>query len=171
MIINVTDRRGMSAYQPTQRSTGEVVKVTQGRLALLARGRARSIVSTGSRMASQGGKVPFLPIGRRYAETTTGKFRCTAPQQSNMIIHRKRPEPETTAERATEMEWEEALLRAWGGEIPQSAGYYRQKAARARQIAEGVTTGAIKPRLPDEAVHCDRLTADAERGAGEGADL
>ena len=40
LIINVTDRRGpdMSASQPTQRSTGEVVKVAQGRLELLARG-------------------------------------------------------------------------------------------------------------------------------------
>jgi hypothetical protein len=30
LIINVTDRRGMSASQPTQRSTAEVVKVAQG---------------------------------------------------------------------------------------------------------------------------------------------
>src|SRR5262249_55468249 len=28
--INVTDRRGMSASQPTQRSTGKVVKVARG---------------------------------------------------------------------------------------------------------------------------------------------
>ena len=104
--------------------------------------------------------MPFPPIGRRYAETTTGKFRCTAPQQSNMIIHRKRPEPETTAERATEMEWEEALLRAWGGEIPpQPATYYRRKAARARQVAEGMTTRAMKEQLLGEAVHCDKLAA------------
>ena len=60
------------------------------------------------------------------------------------------------------MEWEEALLAAWGEEIPQPASYYRSKAARARQIAEGVTTRAMKARLLDEAVHCDRLAADAD---------
>ena len=49
------------------------------------------------------------------------------------------------------MEWEDALLRAWGGEIPQPATYYRRKAARARQVAEGVTTRAMKARLLDEA--------------------
>jgi len=65
------------------------------------------------------------------------------------------------------MEWEEALLRAWDEEVPQPASYYRRKAARARQIAEGVTTRAVKARLLDEAVHCDRLAADADRGAGE----
>jgi CubicO group peptidase (beta-lactamase class C family) len=39
LIINVTDRRGpdMSASRPTQRSTGEVVKVAQGWLELLDR--------------------------------------------------------------------------------------------------------------------------------------
>jgi hypothetical protein len=46
------------------------------------------------------------------------------------------------------MEWEDALLKAWGGEIPpQPATYYRRKAARARQVAEGVTTRAMKARL------------------------
>jgi hypothetical protein len=65
------------------------------------------------------------------------------------------------------MEWEEALLRAWGEEIPQPAIYYRRKAARVRQIVEGVTTRAVKARLLDEAVHCDQLAADAERGAEE----
>jgi hypothetical protein len=65
------------------------------------------------------------------------------------------------------MEWEEALLRAWGGEIPpQSAAYYRRKATRARQIAENATTLVMKARLLDEAGHCDRLAADADRGAG-----
>jgi hypothetical protein len=67
------------------------------------------------------------------------------------------------------MEWEEALLGAWGGEIPQSATFYRRKAARARQIAEGVTTQAIKARLLAEAVHCDQLADDADRAAGEAA--
>ena len=84
-------------------------------------------------------------------------------------MSRERPEPEdhggTTGQ--TEIEWEEALLRAWGGEIPpQSAAYYRRKAAQARQIAEGVTTQAMKARLLDEAVHCDQLAANADRGTG-----
>jgi len=61
------------------------------------------------------------------------------------------------------MEWDEALFRAWGGEIPQSAAYYRRKAARTRQIAEGVTTRAMKARLLDEAVRCDDLAANADR--------
>ena len=66
------------------------------------------------------------------------------------------------------MEWEEALVGAWGGEKPpHAAAYYRRKAARARQIAEGVTTRAMKARLLDEAVHCDQLAVDADRGAGE----
>ena len=47
---------------------------------------------------------------------------------------------------------------------PQPAEYYRRKAARARQVAEGVTTRAIKARLLEEAVHWDRLAADADRG-------
>ena len=66
------------------------------------------------------------------------------------------------------MEWEEALLGVWGGEIPpRSAAYYRRKAARARQIAEGVTTPAIKTRLFDEAVHCDQLAGDVDCVTGE----
>ena len=36
-----------------------VVKVAQGRLELLARGRARSMVSTDRECASRGGEVPF----------------------------------------------------------------------------------------------------------------
>ena len=72
----------------------------------------------------------------------------------------------------TEMEWEEALLRAWGGDIPpRPAIYYRRKAARARQVAEGVTTRAMKARLLDEAIHCDQLAADADRGAREATGL
>ena len=65
------------------------------------------------------------------------------------------------------MDWEEALLRARGGEIPQSATYYRRKAARARQIAEGVTPRTVKARLLDEAIRCDQLAADADTGMGE----
>jgi hypothetical protein len=64
----------------------------------------------------------------------------------------------------TEMEWEEALLTAWGEEVPSHpASYYRRKAARAREIAEGVTTRAMKARLLDEAVNCDQLAAEADR--------
>jgi len=92
-------------------------------------------------------------------------------QGDNLIL--KRPEPRPWRNhRATEMEWEEALVGAWGGETPpHSAAYYRRKAARARQIAEGVTTRAMKARLLDEAVHCDRLAADADCGEGEAAGL
>ena len=70
------------------------------------------------------------------------------------------------------MEWEEALVGAWGGEIPpHAAAYYRRKAARARQLAEGMTTRAMKARLLDEAVHCDQLAADADRAEGEPVSL
>jgi hypothetical protein len=83
------------------------------------------------------------------------------------------PEPRPRRNhRATEKEWEEALLRAWGGEAPSHLGtYYRRKAARARQMAEAVTTRAVKARLLDEVVHCDRLAADADRGAGKATGL
>jgi len=66
------------------------------------------------------------------------------------------------------MEWEEALLEARGGAIPpHSAAYYRRKAARARQIAEGMTTrDSMKARLLDEAVHCDQFAAGADLGEG-----
>jgi len=70
------------------------------------------------------------------------------------------------------MDWEEVLLGAWGGGIPlQSAAYCRRKAARARQIAEGLTTRAIKARLLDEAVRWDQLAADADREARKAAEL
>jgi len=50
------------------------------------------------------------------------------------------------------MEWEEALLRAWGGEMsPQSAAHYRRRAARARQLADWMTTPVEKVRLLDDA--------------------
>jgi hypothetical protein len=70
------------------------------------------------------------------------------------------------------MDWEEALLEAWGGETaPPAAAYWRREAARARQIAEGVTTRAVKARLLDEAVRCDQLAADADLGEGEPVSL
>jgi hypothetical protein len=57
-------------------------------------------------------------------------------------------------------------LGTWGGGIPSHpAAYYRWQAARARQAAEGVTTRAMKARLLDEAIHYDRLAADAYRAA------
>ena len=62
------------------------------------------------------------------------------------------------------MEWEEALLIAWGGEMPQRpATYYRRKAARARQMAEGVATRLMRTRLLDEASHYDELAGTADR--------
>jgi len=70
------------------------------------------------------------------------------------------------------MDWEEVLLGACGGEIPlQSGACRRRKAARARQIAEGLTTRAMKARLLDEAVHWDQLAADANREARKAAEL
>ena len=52
----------------------------------------------------------------------------------------------------TEVEWEEALLMAWGAEIPiPSAAFYRRKAAPAHQFAESVTTGAMKAGLREDA--------------------
>jgi len=45
---------------------------------------------------------------------------------------------------------------------PQPADYYRRKAARARQVAEGVTTRAVKARLLDLAVEYDRLADGAD---------
>jgi len=55
---------------------------------------------------------------------------------------------------------------AWGAEIPMPAGgLFRRKAARARQVAEGVTTRAMRAKLLEDAGHCDRLAAKADRAA------
>jgi hypothetical protein len=68
----------------------------------------------------------------------------------------------------SKMEWEDALLMARGGEIPpHPAAYYRQQAARARRVAEGVTTQAVKARLLDDAGHYDELAGKADRGGTE----
>lgn len=70
------------------------------------------------------------------------------------------------------MEWEEALLRVWSGAMPpQTATFYRRRAAQARQVAHWVTTQGVKARLLEEAVHCDRLADDADRALEEAADL
>ena len=62
------------------------------------------------------------------------------------------------------MEWEDALLMARGGEIPpHPAAYYRRQAARARRVAEGATTQAVKARLLDDAGHYDELATKADR--------
>jgi len=45
---------------------------------------------------------------------------------------------------------------------PQPADYYRRKAARARQVAEGVTTRAVKARLLELALEYDRLADGAD---------
>jgi hypothetical protein len=44
----------------------------------------------------------------------------------------------------------------------QPADYYRRKAARAREVAEGVTTRAVKARLLDLALEYDRLADGAD---------
>ena len=46
---------------------------------------------------------------------------------------------------------------------PQSAEYYRHKAAEARRAAEGVTTRAVRERLLGLASDFDRLAETAER--------
>ena len=66
-------------------------------------------------------------------------------------------------QRKNEMEREEALLTAWSGEIPpHAAAYYRRQAARARRVAGGVTTQAVKARLLDDARYNDELAAKAD---------
>ena len=45
---------------------------------------------------------------------------------------------------------------------PQPADYYRRKAARAREVAAGVTTRAVKARLLDLALEDDRLADGAD---------
>ena len=68
------------------------------------------------------------------------------------------------------MEWEEALLMAWGAEIPiPPGGLLSAQAARARQVAEGVTTRAMKAKLLEDTGHCDRLAAKGDRAAEEAA--
>ena len=65
------------------------------------------------------------------------------------------------------MDWEEALLIAWGGELPPDpANFYRRQAARARQMAEGVTTRAMKARLLDDAAQYDEAAAKTDRTGG-----
>ena len=69
------------------------------------------------------------------------------------------------------MEWEEALLVAWGGEMPpHPAAYYRRQAAGARRVAEGATTQAVKVRLLDDAVRYDELAVEADRAWGAEAE-
>jgi hypothetical protein len=92
-------------------------------------------------------------------------------QQKEYATFRRKPEAATTAtamKGQTEMEWEEALLKARGGDRPlQLAAHHRRNAARAREIAAEATTRAIKARLLDEADHCDQLADDADRLAAE----
>ena len=106
---------------------------------------------------------------RRHDDPTSDREDPDTRRQSSVIrsVERSR----RLRRRATgqaEMEREEALLEAWGGEMPpHSAAHYRRKAARARQLAEGVTTEAMKERLLEEALHCDHLAAAADRETGE----
>ena len=54
------------------------------------------------------------------------------------------------------MDGEEALLLSWGDASVQ-ANQYRHKAVRARQMAEGVTTGAVRTRLLANARRFDEI--------------
>ena len=58
--------------------------------------------------------------------------------------------------------WYAALMDNSTDLSPQPAEYYRRKAARARQVAEGATTRAVKTRLLDLAVEYDRLADGAD---------
>ena len=62
------------------------------------------------------------------------------------------------------MECEQSLLMAPRDEMPyEPASYYRWKAARARQLVDGITTQALKRRLLEEAMHYDELAKAADR--------
>jgi hypothetical protein len=92
-----------------------------------------------------------------FAGRKAAWYRCdVAPSQRTAEPQRK-----------NEMELEEALLTAWGGEIPHAAAYYRRQAARARRVAEGATTKAVKARLLDDADHYDEFAAKADRTGAE----
>ena len=54
---------------------------------------------------------------------------------------------------------------------PQPAEYYRRKAARARQVAEGVTTRAIKARLLELALEYEKLADGTESATRQPPDL
>ena len=121
-------------------------------------------IETKQNQAGRRGR-PCLPTELRQA----GKF--TQSERCGSVV--KSPKLNTTArQRGNEMEWEEALLGSWGGAIPaHPAAYYRRKAARARQVAKETTTRAVKARLLDEAAHCDRLAAAADRLSDEDRDF
>ena len=64
----------------------------------------------------------------------------------------------------------EALLIACNEELSsRPAAYFRRKAAHTRQVADEVTTRAVKLRLLDEAIHYDELAAEADRTVEEAA--
>ena len=61
------------------------------------------------------------------------------------------------------MEWEEALLRAWGEDSSQSSPtYYRQKAARVREMAGAAATRAVKTRLFNDARGFDEIARSTD---------
>ena len=64
------------------------------------------------------------------------------------------------------MDWEEALLRSWGTQAaPEPAVQFRRKAVRARQMAEGVTTRAMKVQLLEVATRFEQLADNANAAA------
>ena len=54
---------------------------------------------------------------------------------------------------------------------PQPAEYYRRKAARALQVAEGVTTRAIKARLLELAREYEKLADGSENATHQPPEL
>jgi len=59
------------------------------------------------------------------------------------------------------MDWGEALLLSWGDASVQ-ANQYRYKAARARQMAEGATTRAVRARLLADARRFDEIASSVD---------
>jgi hypothetical protein len=54
---------------------------------------------------------------------------------------------------------------------PEPAEYYRRKAARARQVAAGATTRAIKARLLELALEYDRLADGSDKSTRPSQEL
>ena len=63
------------------------------------------------------------------------------------------------------MDWDEALLTPRGVRPQEPASYYRARAARARRMAEAVTTPVLRARLLEEADQYDSTAARVDAAA------
>ena len=78
-------------------------------------------------------------------------------QHPSPVLRSKKPgRNDGEARGRSGMDWEEALLLSWGDASVQ-ANQYRYKAARARQMAEGTTTRAVRVRLLADARRFDEI--------------